>query len=110
MRINEIVIEGFRGFNGRRIITLDSSLTLIYAPNSYGKTSISESLEWLLYGSTSKVQRAEFKDEYKGKSYCPVCKENVEISDIEISYAFKLILDEFKSLGIYQKLELESKY
>ena len=66
MRINEIVIEGFRGFNGRRIITLDSSLTLIYAPNSYGKTSISESLEWLLYGSTSKVRRAEFKDEYKG--------------------------------------------
>ena len=50
------------------------------------------------------------KDEFKGKSYCPVCGENVEITDIEISYAFKLILDEFKSLGIYQKLQLESKY
>ena len=50
------------------------------------------------------------KDEYKGKSYCPVCGENVEITDVEISYAFKLILDEFKSLGIYQKLQLESKY
>ena len=36
--------------------------------------------------------------------------ENVEITDIEISYAFKLILDEFKSLGIYQRLQLESKY
>jgi len=50
------------------------------------------------------------KDEYKGKSYCPVCGDNVEITDVEISYAFKLILDEFKSLGIYQKLQLESKY
>ena len=50
------------------------------------------------------------KDEYKGKSYCPVCGENVEITDVELSYAFKLILDEFKSLGIYQKLQLESKY
>jgi len=50
------------------------------------------------------------KDEYKNKKYCPVCGENVEISDIEISYAFKLILDEFKSLGIYQKLQLENKY
>lgn len=50
------------------------------------------------------------KDEYKGKSYCPVCGENVEITDVEISYAFKLILDEFKSLGIYQRLQLESKY
>ena len=37
-------------------------------------------------------------------------EENVEITDVEISYAFKLILDEFKSLGIYQKLQLESKY
>ena len=50
------------------------------------------------------------KDEYKGKSYCPVCGENVEITEIEISYAFKLILDEFKSLGIYPKLQLQSKY
>ncbi len=50
------------------------------------------------------------KDEFKGKSYCTVCGENVEISDVEISYAFKLILDEFKSLGIYQKLQLKNKY
>ncbi|MEK6827832.1 MAG: DNA-directed RNA polymerase subunit B, partial [Nanoarchaeota archaeon] len=50
------------------------------------------------------------KDNYKNKSYCPVCGENVDINDIEISYAFKLMLDEFKSLGIYPKLQLESKY
>ena len=50
------------------------------------------------------------KDNYRNKSYCPICGENVEINDIEISYAFKLMLDEFKSLGIYPKLQLESKY
>ena len=50
------------------------------------------------------------RDNYKNKSYCPVCGENVDINDIEISYAFKLMLDEFKSLGIYPKLQLESKY
>mgnify|MGYP001574236820 FL=1 len=50
------------------------------------------------------------KDSYKNKSYCPVCGENTEVNDIEISYAFKLMLDEFKSLGIYPKLQLESKY
>ena len=49
-------------------------------------------------------------DAYKGKSYCPICGENVEINNIEISYAFKLILDEFKSLGIYPKLVLKNKY
>ena len=50
------------------------------------------------------------RDEFKNRAYCPVCGENVEISDIEISYAFKLILDEFKSLCLYPKLQLESKY
>lgn len=49
-------------------------------------------------------------DPLKDKRYCPVCGDNVEISDIEISYAFKLILDEFKSLGIYPRLQLRSKY
>ena len=50
------------------------------------------------------------KDEFKNRSYCPICGENTTINDIEISYAFKLMLDEFKSLGIYPKLQLESKY
>jgi len=49
-------------------------------------------------------------DQFKDKRYCPICGENVEISDIEISYAFKLILDEFKSLGIYPRLQLKNKY
>ncbi len=49
-------------------------------------------------------------DEFKNRSYCPICGDNVEINNIEISYAFKLILDEFKSLGIYPKLNLVSKY
>ena len=50
------------------------------------------------------------RDEFKERSYCPICGEGVEITDVEISYAFKLILDEFKSLCIYPKLTLESKY
>ena len=49
-------------------------------------------------------------NEFKNESYCPVCGDNVEISKIEVAYAFKLILDEFKSLGIYPKLTLKSKY
>ncbi len=49
-------------------------------------------------------------NEFKNKSYCPICGENVEINNVEISYAFKLMLDEFKSLGVYPQLKLESKY
>jgi DNA-directed RNA polymerase subunit B len=49
-------------------------------------------------------------DAYKDKSYCSICGENTEINNIEMSYAFKLLLDELKSLGIYPKLMLKNKY
>jgi DNA-directed RNA polymerase subunit B' len=49
-------------------------------------------------------------DEYKKKSFCPICGENVVISNIELSYAFKLLMDELKSMGIYPKMILENKY
>ncbi len=49
-------------------------------------------------------------DLVKEKRYCPICGDNVEVTDVEISYAFKLILDEFKSLGIYPKIILKTKY
>ena len=66
MKIESIGISGFRGFNENRLIEFHPLLTLIYAPNSYGKTSISEALEWLLYSETSKNKLAGSIDEYKG--------------------------------------------
>ncbi|MBU0930349.1 MAG: DNA-directed RNA polymerase subunit B, partial [Nanoarchaeota archaeon] len=49
-------------------------------------------------------------DHFKSRKTCPKCSGNVEISAIELSYAFKLLLDELKSLCIYPKLILRSKY
>jgi DNA-directed RNA polymerase subunit B' len=49
-------------------------------------------------------------DPYKNKRYCPTCGDHSEVNDIEIAYAFKLMLDEFKAMGIYPKLVLRSKY
>ena len=66
MRVKNLTVQGFRGFNEERSIDFHTDLTLIYAPNSYGKTSISESFEWLLYGYTSTVEKADYREEYKG--------------------------------------------
>ncbi len=66
MKVRRLTLQGFRGFNDEQSIDFHERLTLIYAPNSYGKTSISEAFEWLLYGVTSKVEKADSKDEYKG--------------------------------------------
>jgi DNA-directed RNA polymerase subunit B' len=48
-------------------------------------------------------------DEKQNKSFCPICGD-VEVSNIEVSYAFKLVLDEFKSLCVYPALKLKNKY
>lgn len=48
------------------------------------------------------------EDKTKNKVYCPICGD-VETCPVEISYAFKLLLDELKSLCIFPKLVLGDK-
>ena len=50
------------------------------------------------------------RDEYKNKIYCGMCGEDVEVNYVDMSYAFKLLLDELKSLGLYPKMELKNKF
>jgi len=47
-------------------------------------------------------------DRVRDKTYCPICGES-ESFPVEISYAFKLLLDELKSLCIFPKLVMEDK-
>ncbi len=49
-------------------------------------------------------------DEFKKKSYCALCGDNTEISNVEMAYAFKLFMDEIKGLCIQPKMELENRY
>lgn len=49
-------------------------------------------------------------DDYRNKQFCTRCGGNVEVIAIELSYAFKLLLDELKSLCIAPRLNLVSKY
>jgi len=47
-------------------------------------------------------------DRIKNKKACPICGET-KIIDIEMSYAFKLMLDELKSMLIYPKIILKEE-
>lgn len=49
-------------------------------------------------------------DKFKNRKFCSRCGANVDISPIQISYAFKLLLDELKALGINPRLNLKDKY
>lgn len=46
------------------------------------------------------------EDARNGRVYCPVCGEEEKISEIELSYAFKILLDELKALGISTELDI----
>lgn len=50
------------------------------------------------------------EDHYKNRKYCLMCGEDININYIELSYAFKLLIDEFRSMGIYPQLNLKTKY
>lgn len=47
-------------------------------------------------------------DEIRHKRYCPLCK-SAAVYPVEMSYGFKLLLDELKALGIMSKLNLTDK-
>lgn len=52
------------------------------------------------------------EEELKKKGYIisPDNNESDTVAYVEMSYAFKLLLDELKSLGIYPRLKLKNKY
>ncbi len=47
------------------------------------------------------------EDETRGETRCPMCKDSDHIEDVPMGYAFKLLLDELKSMTIYPKLNIE---
>lgn len=47
-------------------------------------------------------------DHVKNKDYCPLC-DSTELHYVEMSYAFKLLLDEIKAIGIFPRLLLKDK-
>lgn len=69
MRLLELKVSNFRGFGGTDVsINLNADLVLIFGPNGFGKTSLTEAVEWLFYGTTKRRERGEqySKAEYNG--------------------------------------------
>ena len=49
------------------------------------------------------------EDRIHDKIYCPICN-STEIEPVEVSYAFKLLIEELQGLHIFTKFELKNKY
>ena len=50
-----------------------------------------------------------YEDTIRNKIVCQICGGN-EIEPVEISYAFKLLVDELLGLGVHSSFELKNKY
>jgi DNA-directed RNA polymerase subunit B len=48
-------------------------------------------------------------DTIRNKIYCPICNSE-DIDNVEVSYAFKLLMEELQGLHIQTKFELKNKY
>lgn len=48
-------------------------------------------------------------DRLRDSVYCSICGRDIEVAEVEVSYAFKLLLDELKALCIDPKLMLGDK-
>jgi DNA-directed RNA polymerase subunit B len=57
----------------------------------------------------SKCGAVAIEDNIRGKLTCPMCTSQ-DIEPVEISYAFKLLVDEIQSMHIKTKFNLKNKY
>ncbi|HPR41990.1 MAG TPA: DNA-directed RNA polymerase subunit B, partial [Candidatus Methanofastidiosa archaeon] len=48
-------------------------------------------------------------DKVRNKKYCSICGEEIDIHVVEVSYAFKLLIQELESMLIWPKLKLEDR-
>lgn len=69
MKINKIVLENFRVYNGLNKINLNSSppknITLISGKNGFGKTTFLTSLIWCFYGKMMVEVEEKYKNDIK---------------------------------------------
>tara|TARA_B100001971_G_C17981033_1_gene427393 strand:- start:137 stop:736 length:600 start_codon:yes stop_codon:yes gene_type:complete len=49
-------------------------------------------------------------DIFRKKMFCNRCGGNVEINKVEMSYAFKLLMDEIRAMGVLPSVKLKNKY
>jgi len=69
MKLKEVKITGFRGFNKECSINLDADVVLIYGLNGTGKSSLTEALEWLFFGDISRRKLSPCRSEYQYEEY-----------------------------------------
>lgn len=75
IRLRHITVQAFRGIPDRVDLDLSAPLTLLYAPNGSGKTTICEAAEWLLTGLIKRLETSDTEDH--GELRCRFAKNSM---------------------------------
>lgn len=62
IRLNALSVSNFRGINDSVRFDFSSPLTVVYAPNGTGKTTMCEAAEWLLTGQVERLREGNIFD------------------------------------------------
>lgn len=95
MLIDQLNIQRFRGISASLKLDLSAPLTVIYAPNGTGKTSVCDAVEWILCGSIgrlSSLDREDVKCRFGGKHLETFVEAN--IPHLNEPFALKRVLTE----------------
>ena len=57
----------------------------------------------------SECGNVNYEDSIRNKTICNICN-SIDAEPLEVSYAFKLLVDELLGLGILTKFELKNKF
>ncbi|MBC7363898.1 MAG: AAA family ATPase [Candidatus Aminicenantes bacterium] len=87
-RIRRLEIKGFRAFGSQaQVLEFHGPLAMIWGPNSQGKTSLAEAIEFLLTGKTVRREliasaKREFAEALRN-AHMPSCEDVIVSADIE---------------------------
>jgi exonuclease SbcC len=90
-KIATLYIEGFRGLSEPLMLDLRSPITLLYAANGTGKTSVCDAAEWLLTGQVDRLRKSQHFDPAILLPKFPITKDTPLVSaDINQDRLFNL--------------------
>lgn len=96
----------FRGFGASEWINLDSELVLFFGPNGYGKTSLAEAIEWLVYGKTRRREkgddynRIEYRGSYRN-AHAPDSEATSVSARVRLRDGTEHTLERILTVGVY---------
>lgn len=100
--------EGRAREGGLRFGEMERDCLVGYGVSSLIKERLLEESDITAFHVCNECGAIGFRDYIKNRNVCPLCDSN-RFFEIEVSYAYKLLMDEIQSLGVYPKLNLVSK-